>query len=103
MLNEFKTGNSPIMVATDVASRGIGEKTPPSNPFSFLSQVCLLFIVVLRIVTSCNAPPAALCSRHTSGLESLCDDVTDRPSRVKHDDSLTEPARCLCTLFRECG
>lgn len=24
VLNEFKTGKSPIMVATDVASRGIG-------------------------------------------------------------------------------
>jgi ATP-dependent RNA helicase DDX5/DBP2 len=30
VLNEFKTGKSPIMVATDVASRGIGmiEKIP---------------------------------------------------------------------------
>jgi len=24
VLNEFRTGNSPIMIATDVASRGIG-------------------------------------------------------------------------------
>ncbi|PYH62319.1 DEAD-box ATP-dependent RNA helicase DBP2 [Aspergillus niger CBS 101883] len=33
VLNEFKTGKSPIMVATDVASRGIGmnkSQTPPS-------------------------------------------------------------------------
>jgi ATP-dependent RNA helicase DDX5/DBP2 len=31
VLNEFKTGKSPIMVATDVASRGIGMKNcdPP--------------------------------------------------------------------------
>ena len=27
VLNEFKTGKSPIMVATDVASRGIGMVT----------------------------------------------------------------------------
>lgn len=32
VLNEFKTGKSPIMVATDVASRGIGmnDYTPAS-------------------------------------------------------------------------
>jgi ATP-dependent RNA helicase DDX5/DBP2 len=29
VLNEFKTGKSPIMVATDVASRGIGMITHP--------------------------------------------------------------------------
>lgn len=37
VLNEFKTGKSPIMVATDVASRGIGmidcEPTQP-HPIS---------------------------------------------------------------------
>lgn len=34
VLNEFKTGKSPIMVATDVASRGIGMiHTPPPLPF----------------------------------------------------------------------
>ena len=33
VLNEFKTGKSPIMVATDVASRGIGMiKNPPHSP-----------------------------------------------------------------------
>lgn len=34
VLNEFKTGKSPIMVATDVASRGIGMiyKSPPHPP-----------------------------------------------------------------------
>src|SRR3954469_13698451 len=30
VLNEFKTGKSPIMVATDVASRGIGMIETPS-------------------------------------------------------------------------
>ena len=35
VLNEFKTGKSPIMVATDVASRGIGmRQTPPPPPAS---------------------------------------------------------------------
>lgn len=38
VLNEFKTGKSPVMVATDVASRGIGmmklrSSTPPLSPF----------------------------------------------------------------------
>ena len=35
VLNEFKTGKSPIMVATDVASRGIGmihHNLPPPLP-----------------------------------------------------------------------
>ena len=33
VLNEFKTGKSPIMVATDVASRGIGMiANPPTLP-----------------------------------------------------------------------
>ena len=35
VLNEFKTGNSPIMVATDVASRGIGMLASPSLFFFF--------------------------------------------------------------------
>lgn len=36
VLNEFKTGKSPIMVATDVASRGIGmiNLQPPFLPLS---------------------------------------------------------------------
>jgi ATP-dependent RNA helicase DDX5/DBP2 len=37
VLNEFKTGKSPIMVATDVASRGIGmmkyDLPSPISPF----------------------------------------------------------------------
>lgn len=38
VLNEFKSGKSPVMVATDVASRGIGmmklrSSTPPHSPF----------------------------------------------------------------------
>jgi hypothetical protein len=37
VLNEFKTGKSPIMVATDVASRGIGmianPRSPPDPPY----------------------------------------------------------------------
>lgn len=50
MLNEFKTGKSPIMVATDVASRGIGmiAHTPsPSFPplqDSFLQSRVLLLV-----------------------------------------------------------
>lgn len=37
VLNEFKQGKSPIMVATDVASRGIGmNKLHPPSLFHFL-------------------------------------------------------------------
>jgi len=32
VLNEFKTGKSPIMVATDVASRGIGMNNCNPSP-----------------------------------------------------------------------
>mmetsp|Transcript_756 Transcript_756/g.2668 ORF Transcript_756/g.2668 Transcript_756/m.2668 type:complete len:419 (+) Transcript_756:113-1369(+) len=33
VLNEFRTGNSPIMTATDVAARGLGPpSTPPNSP-----------------------------------------------------------------------
>lgn len=35
VLNEFKTGKSPIMVATDVASRGIGMTINPRRPLPF--------------------------------------------------------------------
>jgi ATP-dependent RNA helicase DDX5/DBP2 len=41
VLNEFKTGKSPIMVATDVASRGIGMiTTPPLLPIPFPTSKC---------------------------------------------------------------
>lgn len=41
VLNEFKNGKSPIMVATDVASRGIGMK---HKSFSFVNVLLpLLF------------------------------------------------------------
>jgi ATP-dependent RNA helicase DDX5/DBP2 len=44
VLNEFKTGKSPIMVATDVASRGIGmianPPTPPPLPELLLRVNC---------------------------------------------------------------
>lgn len=48
VLNEFKTGKSPIMVATDVASRGIGmidrrSAPSPSFPISSIDVVWLCF------------------------------------------------------------
>lgn len=33
VLDQFKTGKSPIMVATDVASRGIGMYQVPPSPW----------------------------------------------------------------------
>lgn len=54
VLNEFKTGKSPIMVATDVASRGIGMlATLPFPPFPLLPPVSGI----------CPAEPALRCSR----------------------------------------
>ncbi len=47
VLNEFKTGKSPIMVATDVASRGIGMNT------SHLSLLSSPIVSSLRHVPSC--------------------------------------------------
>jgi ATP-dependent RNA helicase DDX5/DBP2 len=41
VLNEFKTGKSPIMVATDVASRGIGMIANPQHSPSSSSQLLL--------------------------------------------------------------
>lgn len=57
VLNEFKTGKSPIMVATDVASRGIGMIAKPPSP-SFHTSLCLLphsLAPVLDIRVSCHA------------------------------------------------
>jgi len=52
VLNEFKTGKSPIMVATDVASRGIGmiEQTPPPP----LPIFWVFFILHFLPLTSCD-------------------------------------------------
>jgi len=55
VLNEFKTGKSPIMVATDVASRGIGmieiplpqTATPSSLPSAILSTLKLFLDCVI--------------------------------------------------------
>lgn len=63
VLNEFKTGKSPIMVATDVASRGIGMnnlQTPsslPSPQSSYMRNVN----APLPVLMSCD-PAQMLCS-----------------------------------------
>jgi hypothetical protein len=38
VLGEFKSGRSPIMIATDVASRGLGRKISLLNRFPFLAR-----------------------------------------------------------------
>jgi ATP-dependent RNA helicase DDX5/DBP2 len=48
VLNEFKTGKSPIMVATDVASRGIGMIHHIPHPL----LICILNLYILPL-TSC--------------------------------------------------
>lgn len=65
VLNEFKTGKSPIMVATDVASRGIGmianpspPPIPPFHPFVSAGSVCHHIFRSLRLACTHD-----LCSR----------------------------------------
>jgi hypothetical protein len=69
VLDQFKTGKSPIMVATDVASRGIGmyhpTRPPPPSPNRPVGQpssieeccallLCLGALLIARIcLTSC--------------------------------------------------
>ncbi|KAI7764651.1 hypothetical protein LZL87_003856 [Fusarium oxysporum] len=49
VLDQFKTGKSPIMVATDVASRGIGALL---TPFTFIFRAgTLLYKPLLRLLT----------------------------------------------------
>ena len=55
VLNEFKTGKSPIMVATDVASRGIGMIDRDSLPFTFPPS----------LLTSCGSEAIALLSANS--------------------------------------
>lgn len=52
VLNEFKTGKSPVMVATDVASRGIGmiEKPAPSLLPTLLNVLCYMFYHCRRVI-----------------------------------------------------
>lgn len=54
VLNEFKTGKSPIMVATDVASRGIGMI---ENPFPYKAMPsrlnCSALLSTLRRFLAC--------------------------------------------------
>jgi len=56
VLNEFKTGKSPIMVATDVASRGIGMITDDPHPhFTFFRSISLSLALNLDFFVSCHA------------------------------------------------
>jgi ATP-dependent RNA helicase DDX5/DBP2 len=54
VLDQFKTGKSPIMVATDVASRGIGMYHSPFSPFmatSSYSTCCTLLSYLGALLT----------------------------------------------------
>lgn len=59
VLNEFKTGKSPIMVATDVASRGIGMVAiAPALPLPLCLMLCCVICVMLCSLFS-RAPSLA--------------------------------------------
>ncbi|KAL5084070.1 ATP-dependent RNA helicase dbp2, variant 3 [Trichoderma cf. simile WF8] len=66
VLDQFKTGKSPIMVATDVASRGIGKYQPSLSPFSSnFQQKHLLHTLLSRLgaifsVRNCLTKPCRL-------------------------------------------
>lgn len=64
VLDQFKTGKSPIMVATDVASRGIGESPPslPSFPWQLPAKHLLYFTLVSRGYLICANLPDVLVS-----------------------------------------
>ena len=67
VLNEFKGGKSPIMVATDVASRGIGMININPLPLSFVS-LCLHFLPL----PSCELDARSLYStRYATNLRNL--------------------------------
>jgi hypothetical protein len=53
VMNEFKTGRSPILIATDVASRGLG-KLPGSPVVDSLSRLPPRPCVVLLVVCTCT-------------------------------------------------
>lgn len=63
MLNEFKTGKSPIMVATDVASRGIGmidRRSAPSPAFAFpIPSIDVLSLCFCEALLSADVHAAA--------------------------------------------
>ena len=63
VLNEFKTGKSPIMVATDVASRGIGMIENMHAPFPSSS-----FSLYLLPLKSCDTDA---CSHTAAQLPQL--------------------------------
>ena len=63
VLNEFKTGKSPIMVATDVASRGIGMIDHNSSPPSLFLLNMLSYLYLLPL-TSCEHWCFSLLSVH---------------------------------------
>ena len=78
MLNEFKTGNSPIMVATDVASRGIGMIDHNPSPFRRPCAFVLVFLtidvvwqfVLLTVHTACVSCPGSVWSFSEENLGS---------------------------------
>lgn len=58
VLDQFKTGKSPIMVATDVASRGIGKYRPsPPSPMATSRRHLLYFTLVFRGSLECANLP----------------------------------------------
>jgi ATP-dependent RNA helicase DDX5/DBP2 len=55
VLNEFKTGKSPIMVATDVASRGIGMiDSLPSTAHSLLFSMRSSYPLRVASILACR-------------------------------------------------
>ena len=81
VLNEFKTGKSPIMVATDVASRGIGMITAlypfPLSLFVLCGALCYFSLSAFDSTAS-----TTLWSRHVMTISFLYKKPTDIPCIV---------------------
>lgn len=80
VLNEFKSGKSPIMVATDVASRGIG---------MIYCNLALPFLLPLPTLMSCDSVRDALLSARFRYFNAI---IGSRPL-------VSSPARVAMTIL----
>lgn len=108
VLKEFKGGNSPIMIATDVASRGLGKSflislipLPPPSSTSWSSQDCLS-----SSIPRASGRFAQLEAERQEAIEksmpsTLCRLIDSRLKREVREVSPTTAAACSALLTRK--